>query len=161
MKRAHGQGVKRYIKYDEPSFSLVLELRIPGNEAWLRIPPRLAVELRQRSESEDVDRARSLLTARPARQRIPGELGSPNYIPITNLRTSAPVAAASSLISAAAVAGSTASGLFHRPQTPATNAPNTKQPDNKETRERSPPLPQVRVGPPRGQRPRWTPGPRP
>ena len=67
MRRAHGSDVRRYIKYDEPNYSLVLELRIPGNDVWLKIPPRLAIELRQRSESEDVDQARALLTARHLR----------------------------------------------------------------------------------------------
>ena len=124
MKRAHGTGVRRYIKYDEPNFSLILELRIPGNDVWLKIPPRLAVELRQRSETEDVDRARSLLTARPAIPRVE----SPNFIPITNQRAP-PASRHPTLLPAAVVAGTTSSGLYHKQQPllgqSAMNSPST------------------------------------
>ena len=63
MRRAHGDQVRKYIKYDDANFSLILELKIPGNDGWLKIPPKLAVELRQRSENDEIDRARTLLTA--------------------------------------------------------------------------------------------------
>ena len=65
MRRAQGDKVRKYIKYEEASFSLVLELLIPGNDTWLRIPPSVARELWEVSEKEDIQKARTLLTARP------------------------------------------------------------------------------------------------
>ena len=37
MKRIHGKDTRKYIKFDEPAFSLILELKLPGDSSWLPV----------------------------------------------------------------------------------------------------------------------------
>ena len=50
MKRQHGQGTKKYIKYDDSIYSIYLELRLPGGRSYLKITPQLAKELRETND---------------------------------------------------------------------------------------------------------------
>ena len=45
MRNTHGKLTKKYVKYDESNLSLILELRLPGDSAWMKITPSLAREL--------------------------------------------------------------------------------------------------------------------
>ena len=75
MQRIHGRETRKYIKYDEPVYSLLPELKLPGGDSWLRLTPDLAGEFSSLSE---IDRNRKKLTAR----RTIEPMQSANHIPI-------------------------------------------------------------------------------
>ena len=51
IRRVHGRETRRYIKFDEERMSLLLEIRLPGQNKWVRIRPEQA-----RSHAEEKDR---------------------------------------------------------------------------------------------------------
>ena len=67
MKRAHGDRTRKYVKYDDQAFSLILELKLPDSDNWLRIPPKLARELQSCADTEEIERTRPMLLARPSK----------------------------------------------------------------------------------------------
>lgn len=78
MKRIHSKETRKNIKFDEAAYSLVLELKLPGDDSWIKITPALAKELRQEYESQDIRRLRDKLTARP----VPAPSVSANWVPL-------------------------------------------------------------------------------
>ena len=65
MRRMHGQSTRWYIKYDDPKYGLVLELRIRESECWLKIKPQLARKFLAEGEQEEIECMRPKLTAKP------------------------------------------------------------------------------------------------
>ena len=84
MKRVHGKETRKFVKFDESSFSLVLELKLPGDHTWLRITPQLARELKKEYEQEDIQRLRGKLVARPRAESSPAPQTSANWVPLGN-----------------------------------------------------------------------------
>ena len=56
LKREHGPGTKKYIKYDDYNYSLYLEVRLPGATNWTRITPESANQLKKKRDREDLAR---------------------------------------------------------------------------------------------------------
>ena len=65
MWRAHGEGTKRYVKYDEDCYGLVLELKLPAAQSYLRITPDMARSFNEEGDIAEINRVRRDLTARP------------------------------------------------------------------------------------------------
>ena len=90
MRNTHGKTTKRYIKYDEPNTSLLLELRLPGDITWMKITQTLARELVGAANQEEIYRNRKKLTARrtlpPTSERVQPSLQLANYVPVNPAR---------------------------------------------------------------------------
>ena len=84
MRRAHGKDTRKFIKFDEAAYSLILELKLPGDHTWLRISPGLARDLKKQYEQEDIKRLKNRLTARPVSESGSSSLSNPNWIPLGN-----------------------------------------------------------------------------
>ena len=74
IRKVHGKETKRYIKYDEESLSLYLEIRLPGQNKWTRIRPDQA-----RNFSEEKDRIEYQTIKRGL---LNGASDNPNFVPL-------------------------------------------------------------------------------
>ena len=57
LRKIHGQGLKRHVRFNDPDLSLHLDVRLPGTEEWLRVGWELAKE-----ERATLDRASTATT---------------------------------------------------------------------------------------------------
>ena len=80
IRRAHGSETRRYIKFDEDNLSLVLEVRLPGQQKWTRIKPQQA-----RQFCDEKDKI-EYLSIRRGLMREPQCNANPNLIPIGSSR---------------------------------------------------------------------------
>ena len=83
IRNAHGRETKRYVKYDDEKQSLILEVRLPFAQNWLRITPDLARSFsEEKNKMEYSSIRRELLKSR--RTDRPSSLtdSNPNLIPI-------------------------------------------------------------------------------
>ena len=85
MRRIHGKETKKYVKYDDARISLLLELRLPGEESWIKITPDIVRELDSSSDREEIDRNRKKLTAR---RLLQPQAHSANFVPLGEQRPS-------------------------------------------------------------------------
>ena len=56
MKRVHGKSTRKYVKYDDDNYSLLLDLKLPGAGSYLKIGPSLAKSLMAESERVEIAR---------------------------------------------------------------------------------------------------------
>ena len=81
LKREHGPGTKKYIKYDDYNYSLYLEVRLPGSSNWTRISPESADRMKRKKDKEDL--AHLIGGTGSRTQRINGEATtSANAVPL-------------------------------------------------------------------------------
>ena len=66
--RTHGKKAKTHIKFDDVNTSLILELRLPGSDHWLRISPTKARELTTEAAVDELGRLQHQLRARNTRR---------------------------------------------------------------------------------------------
>ena len=83
MWRAHGEGTRRYVKYDGDNYGLYLELRLPGAQSYLRITPQMARSFLEEREREKINCVRQELTA-----RLAPSVSKSNLVPIGQERPS-------------------------------------------------------------------------
>ena len=55
IKRHNGPGTRKYIKFDEPTLDLYLEVKLPEEERWIRISPTQARGLQRLDEETGID----------------------------------------------------------------------------------------------------------
>ena len=87
IKRENGPGTRRYIKYDDISYGLYMEFRLPDEFKWTRVTTSTAAELRrqrERSDLRDVERAIKGGGRQPPIG--PASISSANTEPIGNRR---------------------------------------------------------------------------
>ena len=86
IKLKNGNETRRYVKFDEDNLSLYLEVRLPGQQKWIRIKPEQA-----RSYTDEKDRIayvnirRSLLTSSSStnhQDAAPSQNPNPNLLPL-------------------------------------------------------------------------------
>ena len=75
LRRTHGNGTRKYVKFDDENLDLFLEVRLDGRGSWLKIDKLMASDLQRESNRSTLMSAR-----RPASR--PFELSSPNSIPL-------------------------------------------------------------------------------
>ena len=59
LRRRHGQGLKRHVRFDDADQSLYLRVKLPGDVQWSRIPIEVArrgVQARDKIYSEEVEK---------------------------------------------------------------------------------------------------------
>ena len=56
LRQLHGEGTKRYVKYDEANLSLYLDVRTPESEEWFQITPAQAKELQELRDQSNMKR---------------------------------------------------------------------------------------------------------
>ena len=86
LKKAHGRATRSYIKYDDVSYGLYMELSIPGSDGYLKITPNLARQLSAEGERDEIHRLHDALTARPKQPSSNDQ--STNFVPIGPSRPS-------------------------------------------------------------------------
>ena len=78
LRLLHGKGTKKYVKYDDDSLDLYLEVRPEGKKAWNRIDSKMAREFKRES-----DRKGLLTLARSCPEPSSGDLPA-NQLQLTN-----------------------------------------------------------------------------
>ena len=61
LRKLHGEGTKRYIKFDEANLSLYLDVKLPDCEEWFQITPTQAKELQEQGNRTYFKRLQSTL----------------------------------------------------------------------------------------------------
>lgn len=79
LRREHGIGLRRYIKFDETVHDLYLEVKMPESRKWHRIAPAIAREMRDRQNRDEI----SEIMGGPVRSGAPV---STNRIPLGRKR---------------------------------------------------------------------------
>ena len=64
MKNAHGKETRKYIKYEDDSYGLFLELKLPHSNSFIKLTPDLARSLSDEGDRDEVNRLRKDLTAK-------------------------------------------------------------------------------------------------
>ena len=59
MRRIHGKDTRRYIKYDDDNYGLIMELRVPQSNVYLRISPDLARSMNEENARDELQWIRS------------------------------------------------------------------------------------------------------
>ena len=67
VRRSHGKKAKTHIKFDDPNSSLLLEIRLPNSENWLKISPVKARELTCEANAEELTRLQRDMRSRTYR----------------------------------------------------------------------------------------------
>ena len=72
LRRTHGQGTRRNIKFDEEKMSLYMDVKLPGEKTnWLRVSPEMAKEEKMESQEQRDNQTRmQLRTTRNSGQDI-------------------------------------------------------------------------------------------
>ena len=73
LRSRHGQGTRRHVKFDELDRSLYLNVKLPGDERWSKVPLEVArrgVKTREKLASEELER-RFDIAGPPARDDRP------------------------------------------------------------------------------------------
>ena len=61
LRKAHGPGLKRNIKFDDQDQSLVMDVKLPDEDEWVRVDRQLAYEERRSSDRSNADVTRKRL----------------------------------------------------------------------------------------------------
>ena len=68
LRRVHGNGTKRNIKFDEECLSLYMDVLVPNQREWMRVSPQMAKKEREANKEE---------TERITRRRLRAPLAPP------------------------------------------------------------------------------------
>ena len=84
IKRTHGKMTRKYIKFNDDAQSLFLEIKLPGQENWIKITPSQARKLEDERSDSDLHVIRTSLKR--------GAESNSNLVPLGSTRSSgAPV----------------------------------------------------------------------
>ena len=84
LRRIHGVGTKRNIKFDEEHDSFYMDVLVPNQEEWLRVSPQMAKRERETSREEDERKTTRRLRAPLAPPAIASNQGTgANAVPAT------------------------------------------------------------------------------
>lgn len=61
LRRMHGEGTKRYVKFDEANLSLYLDAKLPDSDEWFQISPAQARELEEQRDQLQMRRLQQTL----------------------------------------------------------------------------------------------------
>ena len=89
LRKEHGMGTRRNIRFDEENLSLYMDVLLPGAEQkWLRVSPQMAEEAKRENQQNN-DMATKWLLRAPRQRRlgssISGPSGSRSGTPATGL----------------------------------------------------------------------------
>ena len=82
VRKSHGKKTKTHIKFDDSKHSLVLELKLPSSENWLRISPDKARELTVESTAAELRKLQDELRERGRKTDDSSWTSSVNSIPL-------------------------------------------------------------------------------
>ena len=68
LRKEHGQGMRRNIRFDEEALSLYMDVLLPGNKEWLRVTPKMAGE--ERRESQEINEMSTRMQLRQPKNRL-------------------------------------------------------------------------------------------
>ena len=85
LRARHGTGTKRHIKFDDYTASLYTNIKLPGDNSWTRITPRMAKEDLEASVREE----NSQVKKRMALKLVPGPRDRLS-VPVQDARITAP-----------------------------------------------------------------------
>ena len=63
LKRMHGKGFRRNIKFDDSDLTLYMDVCLPGENSWLRVDYAMALEGRKEELKKERDRTRNRLAS--------------------------------------------------------------------------------------------------
>ena len=97
MRRIHGEGTRRSIKFDDELEALCIDIKVPFEEEWHRINPDTAKEFKRKVQGSSVERSRAVLEVRAPRISLSSRspLSGANSIPLLT----PPVLSTSALLS--------------------------------------------------------------
>ena len=88
VRKTHSKKAKMHIKYDDINMSLVLELKLPHSENWLKISPKKRGEMASEANADEVQRLHQGLRGRTAQMSLESLEGSwsdsVNALPLGN-----------------------------------------------------------------------------
>ena len=87
VRRIHGKKAKTHVKFDEANRSLILELRLPGSDNWLKITPSKARDLTTEANESELMKLQKDMKARAIRYDVEEEdswSDSVNSLPLGN-----------------------------------------------------------------------------
>jgi hypothetical protein len=82
MKRRHGNGTKRHIKFDDEKMRLYTDIKIPTEDEWMRVTPELAQEMLSEEDTRTDREVKRKLARQPAKKSGTPSSG-PESQPIT------------------------------------------------------------------------------
>jgi hypothetical protein len=62
-RKKHGTGTKRNIRFDDSSSSLYMDIKLPSEDQWMRVEPRMAREIMAEEDERRGKETRRKLTA--------------------------------------------------------------------------------------------------
>ena len=92
LRKIHGPGLKRNIKFDDASSSLIMDVKLPDEEEWIRVDRTLAKEERLSSE-----KTRAKIT----RERLTSSTSSTGETDVVSMQAEAPSIASETSVSGA------------------------------------------------------------
>ena len=62
LRARHGPELKRHVKYDDEEMSLFVNVRLPGQEPWIKVTPDFVRTLRKETTARNCEHYRDHLT---------------------------------------------------------------------------------------------------
>ena len=86
LRRKHGPMLKRHIKFDDMELSMYLDVRLPGENEWVKVTPEFAKGCRRQTDARTCEERKDQLSVsgasvRPSRESAPSS--SHSHRPIT------------------------------------------------------------------------------
>ena len=81
-RKTHGKKTRTHIKFDDANSSLILEIRLPSSDNWLRVSPSRARELTTEHTVTELGRLQAEMRQRTSRQEESSWASSSNTIPL-------------------------------------------------------------------------------
>ena len=63
LRREHGQGLRRQVKFDDTKLTLYMDVKLPNSEEWLRVDRDLAIDARRENDKMSAAMTRRRLTS--------------------------------------------------------------------------------------------------
>ena len=63
LRSRHGADLKRHIKFDDSARDLILDVKLPGEEEWLKLTPEVVRQLKKENYNRQIARHRPRLSA--------------------------------------------------------------------------------------------------
>ena len=84
MRKIHGDGTRRSIKFDDEVDGLCIDIKIPAEADWHRIRPDDAKHFRKRTQGSSTERSRAVLEVASAQRSHRTPLSGANAVPLIN-----------------------------------------------------------------------------
>ena len=66
LRREYGGTLRKYIKYEDDALGLMLEIKLPGEYRWTRMPAKTAKEIRASEDHDIIGAVRTRMRRRSA-----------------------------------------------------------------------------------------------